>query len=147
MLTRLAQSGDVNGILALYRELHPGDPDLLEPKVLLRKILSNSDLALVVCECYNALTATCMLAIVPNLASGGRPFAVLEHVVTLNRFRRRGFGRAVLEFALEIAWSRNCYKVILLSGRQRTEAHTLYESLGFRGDVEWGFVIKPGAGA
>ena len=146
MLIRLAQSGDVNGILALYRELRPGDPDLLEPKVLLRKILSNPDLALVVCECDNALTATCMLAIVPNLASGGRPFGVLEHVVTLNRFRRRGFGRAVLEFALEIAWSRNCYKVVLLSGVQRKEAHTLYESVGFRGDLERGFVAKPISG-
>ena len=146
MLIRLAQSGDVDGILALYRELRPGDPDLPEPKALLRKILSNPDLALIVCECDNALTATCMLAMVPNLASGGRPFGVLEHVVTLNRFRRRGFGRAVLEFALEIAWSRNCYKVILLSGMQRSEAHALYESLGFRGDVERGFVTKPTSG-
>ena len=143
MLIRLAQSGDVNGILDLYRELRPCDPELAEPNALLRKILSNQDLALVVCECDDTLTATCMLAIVPNLASGGRPFGVLEHVVTLNRFRRRGFGRAVLQFALEIAWSRNCYKVILLSGMQRSEAHATYESVGFRGDVERGFVAKP----
>ena len=143
MLTRLAQSGDINGILTLYRELRPGDPELPEPKALLRKILSNPDLALVVCECDDTLAATCMLAIVPNLASGGRPFGVLEHVVTLNSFRRRGFARAVLQFALEIAWSRNCYKVILLSGSQRSEAHAVYESVGFRGDVERGFVAKP----
>jgi len=143
MLTRLAQSADVNGILTLYRELRPGDPELPEPKPLLSKILSNPDLALVVCECDDTLAATCMLAIVPNLASGGRPFGVLEHVVTLNRFRRRGFARAVLQFALEIAWSRNCYKVILLSGIQRREAHAMYESVGFRGDVERGFVAKP----
>jgi len=143
MLTRLAQAGDVNGILALYRELRPGDPELPEPKALLGRILNNPDLALVVCECEDTLAATCMLATVPNLASGGRPFGVLEHVVTLNRFRRRGFGRAVLQFALEIAWSRNCYKVILLSGMQRSEAHATYESVGFRGDVERGFVAKP----
>ena len=143
MLTRLAQSADVNGILTLYRELRPGDPELPEPKPLLSKILSNPDLALVVCECDDTLAATCMLAIVPNLASGGRPFGVLEHVVTLNSFRRRGFARAVLQFALEIAWSRNCYKVILLSGSQRSEAHAVYESVGFRGDVERGFVAKP----
>ena len=143
MLTRLAQSADVNGILTLYRELRPGDPELPEPKPLLSKILSNPDLALVVCECEDTLAATCMLAIVPNLASGGRPFGVLEHVVTLNSFRRRGFARAVLQFALEIAWSRNCYKVILLSGIQRSDAHAMYESVGFRGDVERGFVAKP----
>jgi hypothetical protein len=32
---------------------------------------------------------------------------------------------------------------MLLSGVQREEAHALYESLGFRGDIERGFVIKP----
>jgi len=57
--------------------------------------------------------------------------------------RRRGLARAVLEFALKLAWSRGCYKVILLSGVQRSEAHKLYESIGFRGDVERGFVAKP----
>ena len=72
--------------LTLYRELRPRDPELPEAKALLRKLLSNPDLALVVCECDDTLAATCMLAIVPNLASGGRPFGVLEHVVTLNDF-------------------------------------------------------------
>jgi len=32
---------------------------------------------------------------------------------------------------------------MLLSGAQRKEAHKLYESVGFDGDVERGFVAKP----
>jgi hypothetical protein len=32
---------------------------------------------------------------------------------------------------------------MLLSGMQREDAHVLYESLGFHGDIERGFVIKP----
>lgn len=139
---RLAEPRDLAGILALYRELRPNDPELPQAGALLSRILGNADIALVVCECEETLAATCMLAIVPNLASGGRPFGVLEHVVTLSRFRRRGLARAVLEFALTLAWSRDCYKVILLSGAQRSEAHALYESVGFRGDVELGFVAK-----
>jgi GNAT superfamily N-acetyltransferase len=142
-LVRLAEPRDLAGILALYRELRPSDPELPQAGARLSQILSNADIALVVCECDGTLAATCMLAIVPNLASGGRPFGVLEHVVTLGRFRRRGLARAVLEFALKQAWSRDCYKVILLSGVQRSEAHALYESVGFRGDMERGFVAKP----
>ena len=142
-LVRLAEPRDLPGILALYRELRPHDPQLPPAAALLSRILGNADIALVVCECERTLAATCMLAIVPNLASGGRPFGVLEHVVTLSRFRRRGLARAVLEFVLKLAWSRDCYKVMLLSGVQRSEAHTLYESVGFRGDVERGFVAKP----
>jgi GNAT superfamily N-acetyltransferase len=84
-----------------------------------------------------------MLAMVANLASGGRPIGLVEHVVTLEPFRGRGLARAVLGFALDLAWSRNCCKVMLLSGLQRKEAHRLYEAVGFRGDVERGFVAKP----
>ena len=144
-LVRLAEPRDLPGILVLYRELRPNDPELLptEASALLSRILSNADTALVVCECERSLASTCMLAIVPNLASGGRPFGVLEHVVTFSPFRRRGLARAVLAFALKLAWSRNCCKVILLSGVQRSEAHALYESVGFRGDAERGFVAKP----
>jgi GNAT superfamily N-acetyltransferase len=142
---RLAEPRDLAGILALYRDLRPNDPQLPQAGALLSRILGNADIALVVCECEGTLAATCMLAIVPNLASGGRPFGVLEHVVTLSRFRRRGLARAVLEFALKLAWSRDCYKVVLLSGTQRTEAHALYERVGLRGDVERGFVAKPPA--
>jgi GNAT superfamily N-acetyltransferase len=140
----LATPGDLVGILALYRELRPTDAELPQADMVLSRILSNPDIALVVCECDGTLAATCMLAIVPNLASGGHPFGVIEHVVTLAQFRRRGFARAVLVFALKLAWARNCYKVILLSGTQRSEAHALYEGVGFRGDVERGFVAIPG---
>ena len=50
----------------------------------------------------------------------------------------------MLHLALDRAWARGCYKVILLSGVQRTDAHRPYESVGFRGDIERGFVAKPG---
>lgn len=60
--------------------------------------MQGDDVALIVCECDGVLTATCMLAIIPNLASGARPFGVIEHVVTLKHSRRRGHGRLVLEY-------------------------------------------------
>ena len=72
----------------------------------------------------------------------GAPFGLIEHVVTAFRFRRQGFGRQVLSFALDLAWSKGCYKVVLVSGSARAEAHRLYESVGFKGDVERGFVAK-----
>jgi GNAT superfamily N-acetyltransferase len=145
---RLAQPRDLLGILSLYRELRPSDPELAETEAhtALARILNDTNLHLVVCEHAGCLAATCMLALVPNLASGARPFGVIEHVVTLSRFRRKGLARLVLRFALDLAWTKTCYKVILLSGAMRTEAHRLYESLGFRGDVERGFVAKPNHG-
>jgi GNAT superfamily N-acetyltransferase len=142
---RKAEERDLAGVLALYRELRPHDP-VLAPgaaREAFATLLARRDVHLVVCEAEDTLAATCMLAIIPNLASGARPFGVIEHVVTLLAHRKRGYARLVLEHALEKAWSAGCYKVILLSGVRRTEAHKLYESVGFVGDVERGFVAKP----
>ena len=49
-----------------------------------------------------------------------------------------------LEHALASAWTRGCCKVMLLSGAQRGEAPKLCESVGFVGDIERGFVARPG---
>ncbi len=141
MPARLARAADFDGVLALYRELRPGDAPI--EKAAFERVLNDASLGLVVCEHQGALAATCMLAVVQNLASGGRPFGVIEHVVTLPAFRRRGLAREALRHALGLAWARGCYKVMLLSGAGRGEAHRLYESVGFRGDLERGFVAKP----
>jgi GNAT superfamily N-acetyltransferase len=146
LTVREADANDLQGVLALYRELRPNDP-VLSPAAAneaFLNLIARDDICLVVCEVEGELVATCMLAVIPNLASGARPFGIIEHVVTLSTRRKRGFARLVLEHALARAWSRGCYKVVLLSGAQRTEAHRLYESVGFSGDVERGFVVKPG---
>lgn len=129
----------------LYKELRPQDPDRSpeEAAASWRSLLDQPTVKLIVADHDGQLVATCMLAFIPNFASGGRPIGFIEHVITLSEFRGRGFARAVLEYALELAWSKNCCKVVLLSGAQRVEAHRLYESLGFRGDIERGFVVKP----
>jgi GNAT superfamily N-acetyltransferase len=144
-VVRSATASDLPGLLALYRELRPGDPDLPPDRAeeLWARMLADPAVHVVVAERDGVVAASCMLAMVPNLASGGRPIGLVEHVITGARFRRRGLGQAVLRFALDRAWSRACCKVVLLSGVQRPEAHGLYESVGFRGDVERGFVAKP----
>jgi GNAT superfamily N-acetyltransferase len=144
---RAARVEDLEGVLTLYRQLRPNDP-ALSPEVALAAftdLVVRKDIDIVVCEVDEHLVATCMLATIPNLTHGARPFGVIEHVVTLSSYRRHGFARLVLEHALANAWSRGCCKVVLLSGAQRAEAHKLYESVGFVGDAERGFVAKPQA--
>jgi GNAT superfamily N-acetyltransferase len=146
-VVRLAAAGDLAPVLDLYRELRPADPELPAGRAeeLWRRILADPAVQVVVAEHEGRVAASCMLAVIPNLASSGRPIGLVEHVITGARFRRRGLGQAVLRFALDLAWARACCKVVLLSGAQRAEAHGLYESVGFRGDVERGFVAKPPA--
>jgi GNAT superfamily N-acetyltransferase len=143
-MPRLAHSKDLAGLSALYRELRPNDP-IIQRAVFegaLAQLITNPAVRLVVEEVGDVLVSTCMLGIVPSLAHGARPFGVIEHVVTLATHRRRGFSSAVIEATLDMAWAADCYKVLLLSGASLHAAHALYEAIGFKGDVERGFVIK-----
>jgi len=142
---RKAAEADAPAVLALYRELRPHDPPIANDRLelLWREVAEGPQSMVLVAECDEEVASTCMLATLANLASGGRPIGVIEHVVTAARFRRRGLSRRLLEFALMEAWQAGCCKVMLLSGMQRSEAHGLYEAVGFKGDVERGFVAKP----
>ena len=145
IVARRAVAEDIEAVLMLYRELRPADPPVPADRIqsLWHAVAEDRRSMIFVAEVDGEVAATCMLALLANLASGGRPIGVIEHVVTAQRFRRRGLSRTVLEFALGEAWHADCCKVMLLSGAQRTEAHGVYEAVGFRGDVERGFVAKP----
>jgi GNAT superfamily N-acetyltransferase len=143
-LIRSAKLADLSHLARLYAELRPEDPPLTGPAIeqLLSQLCENPSLRIFVAEIDDVLVSTCMVALVPNLAQGGKPFGVIEHVVTLNSCRRQGHSRRVLSVALDWAWQMNCYKVMLLSGQRLNAAHAVYQSLGFDGDRERGFVVK-----
>ena len=90
-----------------------------------------------------SLVASCTLAVVPNLTRGCRPFGVIENVVTHASHRRRGYGKEILREALSTAWSANCYKVMLLTGRKDEATLRFYESAGFDRHGKQAFVARP----
>jgi len=79
------------------------------------------------------LIGTFNLIVVPNLTHGAMPRAIVENIVVDERRRRRGIGRALLNEAVSRAREAGCYKVQLLSRRERGEAHRFYEALGLEG--------------
>lgn len=143
--TRHARQDDLDGLLALYQELRPHDPVINHEIAAdaLQKLLTDPSINILVVESDQQLVATCMLATVPTLTNGAKPLGIIEHVVTAAMMRGRGIGNAMLRYAIELAWQKACYKVVLLSGQQRIDAHRVYEKLGFRGDIEKGYVLKP----
>ncbi|XYH98448.1 GNAT family N-acetyltransferase [Sorangium sp. So ce1128] len=147
-IVRAARVGDLEGVLELYRDLHPEDASFpAEPELsaLWARVLEQPGLRLFVLERGAALVASCTLVVVPNLTRGGRPYALVENVVTHREHRRRGFGARVVRHALAEAWEAGCYKAMLLTGSQRPEVHRFYEACGFRAGDKTGFVARPGA--
>jgi GNAT superfamily N-acetyltransferase len=144
---RECQTGDLPRLLELYQHLHVKDAPCSEAPILERvwqELLNDPKIHLLAGEVNGVLVCTCVLVIVPNLSRGARPYGLIENVVTHSLYRRRGYGTAVLQHALDIAWKLNCYKVMLLTGRQDENIFRFYEGAGFKPGIKAGFIATPG---
>ncbi|KAA0013140.1 GNAT family N-acetyltransferase [Billgrantia pellis] len=142
---RTARGEDYAPLFALYRELNPEDPAPSDDtRRVFERILRSPDLVLVVAELNRALVATCYLSIMLNLTRGAQPYALIENVVTHPHYRGQGIGKQLIRHALEHAWSRGCYKVMLLTGSEEASTHAFYRACGFSGEAKHGYVIRRG---
>jgi GNAT superfamily N-acetyltransferase len=130
---RRAASGDLPSLQGLYAYLHPHDLHCPteEAEAILRTFLLYPGSAIMVGTFDRQLVATCALVVVPNLTRGGKPYGLIENVVTRADYRTRGFASAVLAAALQEAWRHACYKVMLMTGSKRPETLAFYRKAGF----------------
>jgi GNAT superfamily N-acetyltransferase len=91
----------------------------------------------------DVLVSSCALTVIPNLTRGCRPYGIIENVVTNANYQRRGYATALLTAALTHAWSNNCYKVMLLTGRKDEATLRFYEAAGFDRHGKQAFIAKP----
>ena len=71
------------------------------------------------------------ISFIPNLTYQGGWRALIEGVRVDSAVRSRGFGRAMLGWAIARARGRGCHMVQLTANKARREAKEFYESLGF----------------
>ena len=140
--TRPLTRADADAILPLYADLIQSEtpPDRATAMARLDKILSHDGTTLHGALRDGAVVAMCTLHILPNMTRGGRPYALIENVVTAADARRRGHARRAMQSAIDAAWAAGCYKVMLLSGS--ADGHAFYPRLGFDGDAKRGFILR-----
>ncbi|MEK9278997.1 MULTISPECIES: GNAT family N-acetyltransferase [unclassified Bradyrhizobium] len=138
---RLAETSDLAGLLALFRASDVSASAAPEEAAdIWCQTLARGDLAVFVSEADGQIVATCMLITAPNLLRGGRRHGFLENVVTHPVYQGRGHGRAVVAGALAEAWRRDCYHVLMQSGRKDPRVHRFYEACGFVPGLRVGYV-------
>jgi GNAT superfamily N-acetyltransferase len=145
MEIREISESELSELLALYRSLHESDDPLPELDVvegIWKQIQADPNLRYFGVFVDGRLVSSCTLCIIPNLTRGCRPYGVIENVVTHIDHRRKGYGKTVLRAALSYAWSRNCYKVMLLTGRKNEETYQFYESVGFDRNAKQAFLVN-----
>jgi GNAT superfamily N-acetyltransferase len=87
--------------------------------------------ALYVAEMNAAICGAFHLTFIRYVAFRGGMVAQLENVVVDPAFRRRGVGKAMMEWAIDEARRRGCFRVQLTTRQTRKAAQTFYEQLGF----------------
>ena len=145
MLIRSLEPSDLGALLQLYQHLHATDapsPQAAVVESVWKELLSSPRHRCLGAFVGEELVASCMLAIIPNLTRGCRPYGIIENVVTQANHRRLGHGKAVLSAALREAWAAGCYKVMLLTGRKDEGTFRFYESVGFDRHAKQAFVAK-----
>ena len=149
IVIRAVAEDEPPALLRLYTHLNPNDPPLPldEAARIWPSIVQDPNHCVYGVYWGNkweeTLVAACTLVTIPNLTRGGRPYALLENVVTHADYRRRGCGTALLKHALEAAWAQNCYKVMLMTGSKKEQTLRFYENVGFKRGDKTGFVARP----
>jgi len=141
---RALELTDLDGLLSLYRELHPDDDPLAERSVvegIWRGLVSDKAQIQLGGFVGAELAAACSATVIANLTHRARPYALIENVVTAAAFRRRGLGSALMRRLLDAFWARGCHKVMLMSALTRSEIHGFYDALGFERSKQ-AFVIS-----
>lgn len=139
-----AIDSDLAELLALYRYLHATDPEitLADAKPLWQQMVQDTKIHVIVARVDDRVVSSCTIIIVPNLTRGGRPYALIENVVTHPDYRRLGIARRVLHHAVDLAWESNCYKVMLMTGRKDDGITAFYVDCGFNADSKSAFEIR-----
>ncbi|MEP2716103.1 GNAT family N-acetyltransferase [Pseudophaeobacter sp.] len=130
---RTASAKDSDALLDLYAFLSPGDDRCTTARAAenIRRISQIEGSAVLLGLQQDKILTTCTLIVIPNLTRGGRPYAVIENMVTHPEARGKGLGTSLLDAACDRAWDNDCYKVMLSTGSTRPSTLSFYEGAGF----------------
>ncbi len=136
---RQARRDDVPAIVALLADddLGAGREVISEPLAdgyfkAFDEILANARTLLAVAEDgAGAIVGTFQMTFVPGLSNQGAELALVSAVRVASSVRGRGFGEAMMQWAMDEARRRGCRHVELFTHRSRTDAQRFYERLGF----------------
>ena len=130
---RAALPSDLEGLAALYPHLNPSDEPISRDLATARLDAINQipGSTVLLGLLHDELVASCTLIVIPNLTNGGKPYGLIENVVTHAGYRGRGYGTRILHAAAKAAWDAGCYKVMLMTGSKQPSTLKFYENAGF----------------
>jgi len=132
---RQAEEADLDEVLRLYAQPDFDNGQILpieEARALYRRFFDYPDYKIYLAEIDGRVIGSFALLVMFNLGHCGAPSAIIEDIVVDPDMQGRGFGRDMMQAAMNMAREKKCYKLVLSSNARRTRAHSFYENLGFQ---------------
>ncbi|EAR08717.1 GNAT family N-acetyltransferase [Reinekea blandensis] len=134
---RPAQTTDIDDLNDLFQSAtRKGMPFSKRQDVIFQRFLEEDLLDLLVVEKDEYVVACCHCAVIPTLAHGGRPFAVLSHLLVDPLNRRQGLARLLFEFALDYVRKKGSYVVYAPVEHPKPWIDRMLKALGARCEGE-----------
>lgn len=131
---RESNDKDIPSILNLLYELERPKPlDGNEIKIFKNKILnyfSDSKKIILAAEQDGKIVGMVSIIYLQRLNRVKSEMYIPELIVT-KKLRYSGIGKKLIQYCVDIAKKKNCYRIRLESGNQRKESHKFYKSIGF----------------
>lgn len=141
VIIREASEDDLDGLLALYGQLHNNPPEKDDSTGRLwQRMLNDDGHHVIVADDAGVVVSSCVVTIIPNLTQRQHPYALVENVVTAIDRRNTGLGTKCLEFAKDIAIRNGCYKIMLMTGSKDDHVMRFYENAGYNRNDKTAFI-------
>lgn len=142
MKIREVNENDLVGLLKLYEQLHNNPMPEIDKQLqgIWNNILNDKNHHIIVGIIDERIISSCVITVVPNLTHGQRPYALIENVITDEKYRNKGCATSVLDYAKEIADKDNCYKIMLMTGSKQESTLEFYEQAGYNKNDKMAFI-------
>lgn len=141
-MIREIKKDELEKLLDLYAFLLKNGPQEIDFDLmkLWDEITQDPNHHIIIAEKDGLLVSTCVCLIVPNLTQKMRPYAFIENVVTHPDYRKNGYATGCLNYAKELAQSKGCYKMMLLTGSTDEHVHKFYQDAGYNCQDKTGYI-------
>lgn len=138
---REATRQDLPALISLYEQLEDiGDtrsnvkfpPEAIrQSQEIFTRLAHYPDYKVYLAQADDEIVGTFALLIMDSVPNG-IPSGIIENLVVARPWRRKGIGRQLMQVAIQICKSKDCYNLLLASQLDNADAHRFYEALGLR---------------
>lgn len=139
---RLVEKEDIPSVARLYESFWGEASDSALMKKKLEELKDNPKHILLCAELDQQIAGTIMGIICDDLYGDCRPFLVMENLITDQRYRKQGVGKALLTKLEDFGRSNHCTQIIFITEARRQDAMSFYTSMGYNSNTHIGYKKK-----